>query len=359
MGGGPAGLAAAIAARRCGISVTLADPARPGEDKACGEGVLPEGVEALRRLGIRFPAPEVWPFRGIRFLGREVTAEARFSHGYGLAIRRTVLHALLAEHAEASGVRLLWNTPVVEISSRGAMLRDRFVSARWIVGADGGRSRVRRWMRRDPRRPSAFRYAVRRHYRVRPWSDFVEVHWSDDAQFYVSRIAEQEVCVVLISRRKGARIEQALADFPVLAGRLAAAHPSTAARGSLTASLRLSRVSRGPVALAGDASGSVDAITGQGLTLAFLQAEALAAAISTGNLARYEAEHRRIMRRPMFISRLLLSLDGRPRLRRRVLRILAEKPHLFARLLAIHAGAASAAQSVVGGLHLGWSLIAS
>src|SRR6267378_2491580 len=39
IGGGPAGLAAAIAARKKGFEVTVADGAKPPIDKACGEGL--------------------------------------------------------------------------------------------------------------------------------------------------------------------------------------------------------------------------------------------------------------------------------------------------------------------------------
>src|SRR5204862_8051575 len=46
IGGGPAGLAAAIAARRRGFDVTLADGAVPPIDKACGEGIMPDGIVA-------------------------------------------------------------------------------------------------------------------------------------------------------------------------------------------------------------------------------------------------------------------------------------------------------------------------
>ena len=359
IGGGPAGLAAAIAARRKGFGVTLADHTAPGADKACGEGVLPEGLEALARLGIEIPASTGQPFAGIRFLDRGICAEARFSSGRGLGVRRTTLHGLLAERAEACGVRLLWKTSVVGIARGGVLLRTGFVPAHWVIGADGGQSRVRRWMALEPGVAPAHRYGVRRHFRTQPWSEFVEVYWRDDAQLYVSGVGEAEVCVVLVSRRPGMSIEAALEDCPELAARLAPGEPASASRGSLTAAMRLRCVYRGQVALIGDASGSVDAISGQGLTLAFLQAQALAAAIAAGDLALYQTAHRRIMRRPLFMSRLLLTLDGRPRLRNRVLRILANEPRLFARWLAMHAGAASAAESTIGGLQLGWHLVTS
>src|SRR5208282_3866466 len=60
VGGGPAGLATAIAARRHGLSVVLADGAVPPIDKPCGEGLMPDGVEALGDLGITIPEGEAY-----------------------------------------------------------------------------------------------------------------------------------------------------------------------------------------------------------------------------------------------------------------------------------------------------------
>ena len=52
IGGGPAGLAAAIAASERGFKVTVADGAEPPIDKACGEGLMPDTLSVLRELGI-------------------------------------------------------------------------------------------------------------------------------------------------------------------------------------------------------------------------------------------------------------------------------------------------------------------
>ncbi len=57
IGGGPAGLAAAIAARRLGFDVTLADCSVPPVDKACGEGIMPDGLAAARALGLDLSRP--------------------------------------------------------------------------------------------------------------------------------------------------------------------------------------------------------------------------------------------------------------------------------------------------------------
>ena len=82
-------------------------------------------------------------------------------------------------------------------------------------------------------------------------------------------------------------------------------------RGAISVSTRLPRVIRGRLALIGDASGSVDAITGEGLALAFRQAAILAEALSKNDLAIYQAAHRRIGRIPRLMSRLMLGLGGR------------------------------------------------
>jgi len=70
---------------------------------------------------------------------------------------------------------------------------------------------------------------------------------------------------------------------------LRSAEPATLERGGVSASRRLKSVYRGRVALVGDASGSVDAITGEGLCLLFQQAVALAGALEAGDLCLYQA----------------------------------------------------------------------
>ena len=104
-------------------------------------------------------------------------------------------------------------------------------------------------------------------------------------------------------------------------------------KGALTATRNLKRVCEGNVALIGDASGTVDAITGEGLCLAFSQAMVLADCLQSGDLARYEREHRRLALRPLLMARLMLLLDGRPRLQRRTLQALRQRPYIFQRLL--------------------------
>lgn len=353
-GGGPAGLAAAIAARKKGFRVIVADGAKPPLDKACGEGLMPDALTALQELGVSIHADEGYAFSGIRFLDRSSKVDANFPLGTGIGARRTLLHQKMLTQAEACGVSFLWNAPITGLARDGVNVRGERIAARWIIGADGTRSRIRRWSGLDAHRHFACRFAYRRHYAVQPWSEYVEVYWGEAAQAYLTPVGEREVCAVVMSRDPHARLETLWGEYPELARRLEKAEQTSVERGAVTAMHRLEQVWRHHVALIGDASGGVDAITGEGLCLSFQQAAALANALEAGDLGLYQQQHRLLLRRPTITGQLMLLLDARPALRLRIIGVLAANPGIFQRLLTIHAGAASPAQIAAAGARLGW-----
>lgn len=358
IGGGPAGLAMAIAARQRGLRVIVADGAQPPVDKACGEGLMPDGLAALERLGIQIPLAAGYAFRGIRFVASALSADALFpNQERGVSIRRTALHKIMMERAAQMGVDLLWRTAVAGISPDGVKVGNSMVLARWIVGADGSNSRVRRWAGLERCAPPRLRYAFRRHYRVAPWTDHTEVYWGDRCQGYATAVSDQQVCVALASDDPQMRMEQGLRELTRLGARLRGAETASTERGAITGNRELKRVWQGNVALIGDASGTVDAITGEGLGLAFSQAESLAACLESGNLEPYQVEHQRLAARPLFMARLMLSMDGRTGLQNRTLQVFQRHPEVFRRLLALHVGALPPTRLVWAGLTLGWGLL--
>jgi menaquinone-9 beta-reductase len=360
IGGGPAGLATAIAARRKGFSVAVADGYAPSIDKPCGEGMMPHTVAALRELGVAFSSQGGVPFRGIQFISGGLCLRADFPKGQGIGIRRPSLHHKMAQEAERLGVHPLWRTPVRGVRGKEIQLASGVVTAEWIIGADGTASRMRYWAGLDTSHSRRQRFAIRRHYRISPWSDYTEVHWGPRLQAYVTPTSEEEVCVVILSEsREGANFERALVHFSQLRERLANAELSGNERGCVTAMYSLPCVARGNVALVGDASAGVDAITGEGLGLAFRQAQALTQAIASHDLAGYERAHRRLLRRPMYMGKLMLQLANSRWLRDGAMRGMHRAPELFERLLAIHVGHATPKDILSTGAQLGWQFLAT
>jgi 2-polyprenyl-6-methoxyphenol hydroxylase-like FAD-dependent oxidoreductase len=406
-GGGPAGLAAAIAARQAGFSVTLADCAQPPIDKACGEGIMPQGVAALTQLGVSIgPGPagspasgvfalagaEAYPLRGVRFFDSADGVEAHFPRaesgpsanaavafdgvmvGYG--IRRTLLHELLVRRAGEAGVTMRWGTRAIAITAEGMSIDGEAVRGRWLVCAAGQNSRLGEQAGLAPGTPATARSAIafarrtaggtfRRfgfchHYGVAPWSEFVEVYWSDCGQLYATPVAADQVCIALLTHHPRLRLKEALPQFPAVAGRLQGLQPISRALGAVTANRRLQAVQRVNLALVGDASGSVDAITGVGLTMAFQQALALAEAMRAGDLALYQRTHRCLFRTPYAMAKLMLAMDRHASLRQRAFRAFHAEPGLFTRLVDIYIGARPPISfGIRGTARLAWRLLAT
>ena len=358
IGAGPAGIATAIAANQKGLRATVFDARTPPIDKPCGEGLLPQGVAALRSLGIHLTSSLAVPFAGIRFASVESSAYAKFPDATGFALRRVRLHQLLVERAIAAGVVFHWGTRVTKIDHRHVTAGATQFPYSWLVGADGQTSFVRTWAKLGPVRTSGKRFGFRQHFRVQSWTDFVDVYWGEHCQMLATPTAANEVCVSVLSRNASRRIRQSLPLFPELAARLRDATPVTRELGNATSLNRVASIVRGRVALVGDASGSVDAITGHGLSLAFQQAITLAEAFEREDLGYYESAHRKLEVVPALMSRLMLLMDKNAWVRRKALRLFENMPDLFSRFLSVHSGAVPLS-SIGGGemIHIACKLL--
>jgi len=172
-------------------------------------------------------------------------------------------------------------------------------------------------------------------------------------------VGPHEICVAAISRHSDVRLKAVIDSIPFLRNKLAGAQVSSAERGALTLTRRLHRVTRGNVALVGDASGSADAITGEGLAMGFRQALLLAESLGQGGLHLYESRHGSILALPQQMATMMLLLDRHAWLRRRTLPVLAARPELFRAMLAVHVGEASLPRFLARhGLHFGALLLA-
>src|SRR5207237_823121 len=158
-GGGPVGLATALYADRAGLDVVVLEPRRGVIDKACGEGLMPGAVAALRDLGVRLDGH---PIAGIRYLDDRRTAEARFRHGPGYGVRRTALHGALLDRVREQGIEVQ-HTAVREVVDRGDHVVVDGTPAGHLVAADGLHSPVRRLLGLGGREGHRRRYGLRGH----------------------------------------------------------------------------------------------------------------------------------------------------------------------------------------------------
>ena len=185
----------------------------------------------------------------------------------------------------------------------------------------------------------ARRFGVRRHYRLRPWSSFVEVHWGHGGEAYVTPVGENEIGVALLWHEPPASYEDGLARFPDLAARLDGAAVTSSLKGAGPFRQNVSSVHRGNVVLVGDAAGYLDALTGEGMALGLRSARALIASLSSGGgFLEYEARYRKLRLRYDFMTELALVLTQHPSLRRFVIAFLASCPRLFSKLVAVSCG---------------------
>jgi len=345
-GGGPAGLGAAIRSAQRGFRTVLFERSAAVPDKACGEGLMPAGARELERLSVRIPEERCARFRGIRYLQEDGTVlEARFTGGEGLGIRRTALEDALRERALACGAELKTGAVLaarargdrVELETAGGPLETRL-----LIAADGLHSSLRRAAGLEaPHGDAPLRFGLRRHFEVPPWTDLVEVHWEDAIEAYVTPVSPRSVNVAFLRERSGSEDFSALLErFPLLRDRVGGAPAISETRGAGPLLQRVRSVWAERLALIGDAAGYVDAITGQGLSLAFAASallmeslpDDLSADLSPA-LRRYAARLRPRWLAYALPARALVALSGRPALRRVTFRSLHSVPLAFGALV--------------------------
>jgi len=326
IGGGPVGLATVLYAVRSGLSPVVLEPRVGTIDKACGEGLMPGGLVALTDLGVDPPGHDL---RGIRYVARGRQVEADFTVGPGRGVRRTTLHDALARAVADTGVEVApfgadevtQDDGAVTVRTVGPSGAGPTLTAPWVVAADGLHSPTRTSLGLDrdhgaDTRPLR-RYGLRQHYGIRPWSDHVEVHWAAHGEAYVTPVGDDLVGVAVLSKRR-IPLSESMTEFPHLRERLDGARVVTSVRGAGPLRQRTTRRVAGRVLLAGDASGYVDALTGEGISLGLAHARAAVAAIAADDPQSYERSWRAASRRYSLLTHGLVQVT-RPAWTRRLL----------------------------------------
>jgi flavin-dependent dehydrogenase len=324
VGGGPAGLATALYGVRAGLQVVVVERRTGPIDKACGEGLMPHTLRHLNGLGVH---PHGRAIRGISYRDNNGHVDAVFKHATARGVRRTVLHGALLDAAVAAGVQI-HSDQVGEITQDATSVQAGRWRARYLAAADGLHSPIRRSLGLELPSSGPRRWGIRRHVRTAPWSDYIEVHWAPGAEAYVTPIADDCVGVALLKSRRGG-FDGHLAEFPELQERISGQlHEPDRAAGPLRQ--RVSSRAAGRVLLVGDAAGYIDALTGEGLGLAFGAAELLVNCVVAGDPSSYDRQWRHLTRRYRMLTAALLHASAHAPLRAGIVPAARALPSVFA-----------------------------
>ncbi|MDO8502573.1 MAG: NAD(P)/FAD-dependent oxidoreductase [Gemmatimonadaceae bacterium] len=307
VGGGPAGSSTAFFLARAGVDVLLLDRAYFPRDKTCSEYMSPQASRILAEMnaldavedagaaqlaGMRVHAPNGSVIHG------EFAAAHRF-RGYrdrGLAVRRTILDAILLERARAAGATVEEGTRVTDmirddrgrvsgvITAGASGVAER--RARLIVGADGLRSVVGRRLGliRSSRWPR--RIALVTHYSgAEEVGRFGEMFVDRDGYCGVADVGNgltNVAVVVPVSRAAEVAVDRTefleswIAERPRIAAMFARATRVDPVRATGPFATSARRGWARGAALVGDAAEFFDPFTGEGIYTALRGGELLA-----------------------------------------------------------------------------------
>jgi len=327
-GGGPVGLAVAISARIAGMEVVVKEPRESVIDKACGEGLMPEALARLHSIGVDLQGMS---FHGIRYIDGARSVSSRFATGSGKGVRRTHLHEVMREQALNLGVRFI-QARVDSVSQSDDWVETDGLRSRYLVAADGLHSSIRAAVDLDRPARGPVRFGVRQHFHVEPWTDLVEVYWLKDCELYVTPVGHDMVGVAVLGQRP-LGLSASVAAVPELAMRISHAPAASRLLGAGPMRQSATARTRGRVLLVGDAAGSVDAITGEGLRTGFAEAQAAVAAMVSGDVNAYEREWKSITRSYRHLTSALIWAASHRHLRSMIVPTAAAMPWAFGRIV--------------------------
>jgi geranylgeranyl reductase family protein len=359
VGAGPAGSAAALSALRTrrGARVLLLDRSDFPRDKACGDGIAPQALDELARLGAASVLADRVPVHRLSIRGPDGTVAAGRLQRPDHVVPRELFDARLVDAAVAAGAVLQRRT-VRRIDVRpDSVVLDGDVAARVVVGADGANGTVRRQLGLGRQPATATAVAVR-GYAPAPAGepeqvivlsphDWPAYAWSFAIGNGWANVGFGMLLPALRSQSGGGRraLHDGLTELlpGVQAERLVSHH--------LPLSSSRPRQPRGRVLLVGDALSLINPLTGEGIFYALLSGRlAGAAAFGPDPGAAYAAGLRRELGRHLRHTSLLARATERAGVVDAGVAATARSPRAFDALVDLGLGRGLITGPLLGGL---------
>lgn len=185
VGAGPAGSVCGYLLKKAGIDCLLMDQATFPRDKICGGGLTPKAWHLLKRL-----IPELHydfnPVTQIRLFIDETCCDFTLSDPLRIVHRKTFDYALLKAYQDIGGEFMKGSFSQVEEHDGYLTVTLRSgeqVSCRYLVGADGSNSQVRRYLKPDTERG----YLVFEQYIDQNGDNTIDIHPMEKAIITVSQ----------------------------------------------------------------------------------------------------------------------------------------------------------------------------
>ena len=275
---------------------------------------MPGAIPLLARLGV---FPKGRDLAGVTYRSGGHAVSHRFSSGVGKGVRRTELHGSLRSRSDELGVVFVEASVSYVTESESGLVAScssgQNIQGRYLIAADGLHSSIAKAAglvkALSPKRSK--RFGIRQHFQVAPWSEFIEVFYTKTAEVYITPVSEDQVGVAVLGP-KSTDFDETIASIPELAGRLRGASPASQRSGAGSFPQLTTARTKGRILLVGDASGYVDAITGEGLRLGFAQARVAIDCILRDKPASYEKAWRRVSRDFRILTGGLISAANSP-----------------------------------------------